>query len=116
MLLPIPELVQEIRSSVRCVTAEQAMREIANNEGVLVDVREPAEVDTQPAPLSVPIPRGVLEMKASVQFPNANHPIYLHCASGARATLAAEQLQRIGYQQVSVITCGIDNICKSQRN
>ena len=115
MLQSIPQLVQEIRSSLRCITAEQAMKEIANGNGVLIDVRESAEVEAQPAPLSTPIPRGVLEMKVSKQFPDANHPIYLHCASGARATLSAEQLRRIGYKRVSVITCGIADVCKSQR-
>ena len=116
MLQPIPQLVLEIRASLRCITAEQAMKEIATGNGVLIDVRETTEVEAHPTPLSIPISRGVLEMKMSAQFSDADQHIYLHCATGARATLAAEQLQRIGYRQVSVITCGIDDICKWQQD
>ena len=29
----------------------------------------------------------------------------LHCATGGRAILAAEQLKRLGYKHVSVIAC-----------
>ena len=116
MLQSIPSLVQEIQTGLRCITAEQAMREIAIGDGVLIDVREAVEVAAQPAPRSIPISRGVLEMKVSMQFTDAHQPIYLHCASGARATLGAEQLQRLGYQRVSVITCGIDEVCKCQQD
>ena len=41
----------------------------------------------------------------------AERPIYLHCATGGRATLAAEQLQRIGYNKVTVISCKAENVC-----
>lgn len=114
MLQKIPELILEVRANLRCITIEQAMQEIANEGGLLLDVRETAEVEAQPAPLSTHIPRGVVEMKLSAQLSDPEHPIYVHCASGARATLAAEQLRRIGYQQVNVVTCAIDEICKLQ--
>lgn len=39
-------------------------------------------------------------------------PIYLHCASSLRAALAAEQLSRIGYTNVSVISCKMDEVHK----
>ena len=116
MLQSIPALVMEIRASLRCITAAQAMVEIATGDGVLIDVRETAEVEAQPTLRSTPIPRGVLEMKVSIQFPDANQALYLHCATGARATLAAEQLQRIGYQRVTVITCALNEICACQQD
>lgn len=105
MLKTIPELLQEIRSHVRCITAEQAAAEISENNSQLIDVREPEEVAVAAIAKSTNIPRGVLEMKASMSFPDPETKIYIHCASGARAVLAAEQLQRIGYRNVSAITC-----------
>ena len=42
---------------------------------------------------------------------DAARPIYLHCASGARATLGAEALTRVGYENVTVITCDANQIC-----
>jgi len=111
MLKTIQELVQEIRGHLRCVTAKVANTEIQQNRGIVIDVREPVEVAERPVPQSVNIPRGVLEMKVSALYPNEEIPLYIHCATGARATLAAEQLQRIGYRQVSVITCDLETIC-----
>ena len=112
MLKTVPELVQQIRENIRCVSAKQALDEINNNQGIIIDVREPMEVQEQTVPVSLNIPRGLIEMKMSTLYPDAKTPIYIHCATGARATFATEQLQRIGYQQVSVITCDIDTICK----
>lgn len=115
MLKPIPQLLQEIRSNIRCVTAEEAQQEIfSSGRGVIIDVREAAEVSDRPTPLSVSIPRGVLEMKAATLYPDPHEAIYVHCASGARATLAAEQLVRLGYTQVSIITCDIASVCDRQ--
>ncbi len=110
MLKPIPELVAEIRDRHRCITIEQAQSEIGKNHGIMVDVREPNEVADSPIPQSIAIPRGVLEMKLSEQYPDADTPLYIHCATGARATLSAEQLRRMGYQQISVVTSNLEQI------
>lgn len=113
MLRSIPDLIQEIRPKVRCVTSSSAKLEMSNNGGILIDVREPVEVAQNPTPNALNIPRGVLEMKVSELHPHEETPLYIHCATGARATLSAEQLMRIGYKHVSVITCDIETICQS---
>jgi phage shock protein E len=64
-----------------------------DNDGSIVDVRELVEVNNLAAPQSLHIPGGILEMKIAEVIPEENHPIYLHCASGGRATLAAQQLR-----------------------
>ncbi len=114
MLKTIPELITEARSELRCLEATLAVAEAKERGGVIIDVRETAEVQHTPAPGSVHIPRGILEMKVVEQIKEADVPIYLHCASGARATLAAEQLLRMGYEQVTVITCPIEKVCAAQ--
>jgi phage shock protein E len=114
VLKPILELIQEVRIKLRCVTAQQAMTEVHNNNGLLLDVRETSEVSEKQTPSSVNVPRGVLEMNMLTSYPNPDLPIYIHCATGARASLAAEQLQRIGYLKVSVITCDLETVCDSQ--
>lgn len=111
MLLSIPELIQKISPDVRRISAEAAFAECAGcNGGVVIDVRQPEEVQQSPVAGSINIPRGVLEMQMSVRYPDVQTPIYIHCATGARATLSAEQLQRIGYENVTVIGCAIDAI------
>ena len=110
MLKTIVEIAGEAQQGLRCVTAEQAVNELEENDGLVIDVREPAEVEAKPTGLSINIPHGVLEIKVPEHCPDSDSPIYLHCASGGRASLAAEQLKRMGYSNVSVITCTLDTI------
>ncbi|MDN3638638.1 rhodanese-like domain-containing protein [Simiduia curdlanivorans] len=112
-LLTVPALVAEARTKVRCITAAQAKIEIAANQGLLLDVREPAEAALKSVAGAINVPRGVLEMKMGELCSCAEQPIYIHCATGGRAALAAEQLVRMGYQQVSAITCAVDQVCFS---
>lgn len=114
MLKTVPELVAEARAGLRCVDAATAMEEIKGNDGTIVDVREMVEVHNLTAPRSVHIPRGILEMKIVEVIPDESHPIYLHCATGGRATLAAEQLVKMGYTQVSVVTCPVSTVKEVQ--
>ena len=114
MLVTLPELIAKARAHLRCLDAETALKEIQATGGTMIDVREPVELETSPAPYSVNIPRGILEMKVMDVLTDADHPVYVHCATGGRATLAAEQLERLGYSNVSVITCPIHTILAHQ--
>jgi phage shock protein E len=114
MLLTLPELIAKARTNLRCLEAETALKEIQTTGGTIIDVREPVELEASPAPYSVNIPRGILEMKVMEVVTDADHPVYLHCATGGRATLAAEQLERLGYSNVTVITCPIQIVRQHQ--
>ncbi len=111
MLTPIPELLKTIAPQQRRISAVEAKQELAENHGLLIDVREPAEHATRAAVGAINIPRGVLEMKLMEIEKDPARPIYLHCASSARATLAAEALSRVGYENVTVISCMADEVC-----
>jgi rhodanese-related sulfurtransferase len=111
MLLSLPELISRHTAEVRCVDIHTAAKEIAANGGLLIDIREPAEVSAKAAPNTHNIPRGILEVKAPELASDPDTPIYLHCAGGGRARLAVEQLTRMGYRNVTAISCTIDNIC-----
>ncbi|MEG3768755.1 rhodanese-like domain-containing protein [Alteromonas sp. 14N.309.X.WAT.G.H12] len=110
MLKTIQERLAAIPYAIRTVSAADAAIEIKQNQGCVIDVREPAEVQSEPVDGALNIPRGVLEMKMLQQFPDASKPIYIHCASGVRAHLGAEQLLNMGYANVTVITCSIADI------
>jgi len=110
MLIDIKTRLENIDVVLRTITAEQAFDEMNSNGGTLIDVREAAEVISDPVHSSLHIPRGVLEMKAIEQFKDASTPLYIHCASGVRAKLAAEQLTKMGYENVSVVTCPVATI------
>jgi phage shock protein E len=111
MLLSLPELISRVAADVRGVDIHTAKDEMAANGGVLIDVREPGERAVKAASSTHPIPRGVLEMKTPELAADHITPIYLHCAGGGRARLAVEQLTRMGYRNVTAVSCGIDAIC-----
>lgn len=112
MLISIPDLMTEVRKDLRLISIKAAKDEMAKlDHAVLLDVREPQEVIEQPVIGAVNIPRGVLEMQSVQRFSDSETPIYIHCATGIRASLAAEQLQRVGYTHVSVITCDLETLC-----
>ena len=105
----VEDLVRAARQAVREVDVAAAKAMIADG-ALVIDVREPAENSEAAAKQSVHVPRGVLEMQLPGLLPDADHPIYLHCASGGRAALAAEQLQRLGYRKVTAISCPLDKV------
>lgn len=113
MLKTIPELLQDATKHVRKISASEANIEMQGNKGLLIDVREPSEHLDKAAQGALNIPRGLLEMKMLELEKDEGRAIYLHCATTARATLSAEQLARIGYTNVSVITCDVDTIKKN---
>ncbi len=110
MLTPLPDLIARARAGLRCLDAPSALREIRESDNTFIDVREPAEREASPVAGSVNIPRGVLEMKVTDIVPHADHPVYVHCATGGRARLSAEQLQRIGYTRVTAISCAFGKV------
>ena len=112
MLKTIPELIKLASAHVEKIDANQAKQQIALNNGLLIDVREPAEHAVKNAVGAINIPRGVLEMKLIEIEKNVDRAIYLHCATGGRAILAAEQLKRLGYTNVTAISCKSDDVCQ----
>ncbi|MGL1959172.1 MAG: rhodanese-like domain-containing protein [Colwellia sp.] len=111
MLKTIPQLIAHARESLKTLTAKEAAVKCKSEHCLLIDVREPSEFIEKSAEGAINIPRGVLEMKMLQVYPDEMLTIFIHCATGARATLAAEQLKRIGYKDVWVITCQLEDIC-----
>jgi rhodanese-related sulfurtransferase len=111
MLKTIPEVIAKAMQSLNTITAADAAIKCKQENGILIDVREPSEFAEQSGENTINIPRGLLEMKMLQLYPDENLAIFIHCATGARATFAAEQLKRVGYKNVWVVTCMLDDIC-----
>jgi len=111
MLKTIPEIIAQARQSLNIITAADAAEKCKQENGIIIDVREPTEFAEKSGNGIINIPRGLLEMKMLQMHPDENLAIFIHCATGARATLSAEQLKRVGYKNVWVITCMLDDIC-----
>lgn len=111
MLKTIPEVIAKARQSLNTITAAEAAKQCKLEQGILIDVREPEEFAEKSGGSTINIPRGLLEMKMLQMYPDENLSIFIHCATGARATFAAEQLTRVGYKNVWVVTCMLDDVC-----
>lgn len=114
MLKTLPELITEIRKGIQTVSAKDAYSFSLKEKSLFIDVREPQEVAKSPVANSINIPRGILEMNIAQHSADEHSYIFLHCASGGRASLAAEQLLRLGYKNVLAIICSHNDVCAAQ--
>jgi rhodanese-related sulfurtransferase len=78
------------------------------NGAALIDVREEIEFVAGHVPGTTNVSRGRLEFRIwkALGYPNQvdmNRKIYVQCASGGRATLAAKQLRDIGFTNVTAV-------------
>ncbi len=67
----------------------------------LIDVREANEWQLDHLPKAIHISRGILEFVIDQAVPELDRKIVLYCGRGARAALAAVNLQLLGYTDVA---------------
>lgn len=101
-------LVNEIRPQIKEVTVTQVQQKFANGEQfAFVDVREDNEWVAGRIPNSIHIGRGVLERDIANNISDKSAEIILYCGGGFRSALAAYNLQKMGYSNVSSMDGGI---------
>jgi rhodanese-related sulfurtransferase len=90
-------LVDEARSRVREVSIDA----VQNRTGFrLIDVREDDEWRAGHAQGAEHIGKGVIERDIVQKVPDKNEELILYCGGGYRSVLAADALQKMGYQRV----------------
>ena len=89
------------------ILAAEASAQVAEGIGTLIDVRTPAEFREIHAVGAKLVPLDILDIKA-VEAARAGRPgpVYVLCASGIRATKAADQLRKAGLNEVQVVEGG----------
>jgi rhodanese-related sulfurtransferase len=107
MATSLKQMMDAANAAVPRITAAQAREMIAQGNALVVDVREPAEVETSGKVAgAVPIPRGLLEFRADPESPShdknfaKNKNVIVYCGSGGRAALSGKLLKDMGYQRV----------------
>ena len=115
MAMTLMDLVSAARGRISEIDPARLDAEIAAaGDLLLVDVREPDEYRLGHLPGAVPIPRGMIEPSADLQFPN-RHPelsqarkrrVVLYCATGSRSALACDVLQEMGFENVASLAGG----------
>lgn len=106
-------MVEAARSRIENLSAGEVAAE-REAGAVLVDVREPEERRVDGViPGDVFAPRGMIEFWADPTSPvhraelDPGRRIILYCASGGRSALAADALQRLGFERVAHLDGGI---------
>jgi rhodanese-related sulfurtransferase len=102
------KLVDEARRRVREVTVEEVKARLDRGERFhLVDVREESEWARDHLPGAVHLGKGVIERDIEQKRPDRAADIVLYCGGGYRSALAADNLQKMGYSNVSSMDGGI---------
>lgn len=101
-------LVNEIRPQIKELSVTQVQQKFAEGEKfIFIDVREDNEWDAGRIPNSIHIGRGVLERDIAANIADKSAEIVLYCGGGFRSALAAYNLQKMGYRNVSSMDGGI---------
>ncbi len=101
------DIVNETRGSVKETSVREVNERLRRGERFhLVDVREDREWDAGHLPGATHIGKGVIERDIEVAIPDPNAEIVLYCGGGYRSVLAAANLQRMGYTNVSSMDGG----------
>jgi rhodanese-related sulfurtransferase len=93
------ELVESVRPNVSEISVAEAQERVENG-ATLIDVREDHEWNEAHAAGAQHIGRGVIERDIVHQFPDKETELVLYCGGGYRSTLAADNLQKMGYKNV----------------
>ena len=100
------KLVEDAKSRVREVGVSDTRRKVEKNEALLVDVREESEWAAGHARGALHLGKGVIERDIENRVPDKSAPIILYCGGGFRSALSADNLQKMGYTNVSSMAGG----------
>lgn len=100
-------LVEDALTRIEEMTVEQVRQHReAGTSFILVDVREESEWDAAHAEDSIHMGKGIIERDIEKKIPEKDAVIVLYCGGGYRSALAADALQRMGYQTVYSLAGG----------
>lgn len=89
------------------VTAEQANDMVANQNAIIIDVRENDEWNSQHIPGAIHIPLGQVQSRLAELEQYQGKPIIMQCRSGIRSARASGILTDAGFTDVYNLTGGI---------
>ena len=110
----VETLVQRANEQVETLAAEQALKLVSAEQGMLVDIRDVRELSREGRiPDAIHAPRGMLEFWFDPQskyhrevFNQPDKKIVLYCAMGWRSALAAKALGDMGFDNIAHVDGG----------
>jgi len=101
------KLVNEAKKKIKETNvADVKRRRDAGEKFLLVDVREDNEWANGYLPGAVHLGRGIIERDIETRIPDASAKLILYCGGGFRSALVAENLQKMGYNNVESMDGG----------
>ena len=101
-------LVNDAKKRVKESSVADVKRRLdAGEKLVLVDVREESEWARGHLPGAIHLGKGVIERDIEQRLPDPGSKVVLYCGGGFRSALAADNLQKMGYTNVSSMDGGI---------
>ncbi len=102
------KIVDDARKRIRETTVEAVKSKLDRSEKfLLVDVREESEFAKDHLPGAIHLGKGIIERDIEQRVPDLKAPMILYCGGGFRSALAADNLQKMGYQNVLSMDGGI---------
>jgi rhodanese-related sulfurtransferase len=101
------KLVAEAKKHITEISPQDAAAKLSSGDAVVVDVREKDEWDEGHIPGAIHLSRGTIELDIEENVPDPNAMIICHCGGGGRGALAAESLQKMGYENVRNMSGGL---------
>jgi len=105
----VDQYVAQVRKTIDTIDLDGYLTVVKNPNGaLLLDVRDENELVSGHVPGTINVSRGRLEFRIwnLLGYPDKvdmNRKMYVQCASGGRATLAAKQLKDIGFTNVTAV-------------
>jgi len=101
------KLVNEAKKKIKETNvADVKRRTDAGEKFLLVDTREDSEWANGHLPGAVHLGRGIIERDIEARVPDTSAKLILYCGGGFRSALVAENLQKMGYNNVESMDGG----------
>ncbi len=100
-------LVNESRGRIKETNVAEVKKRLdAGEKFILIDVREDNEWARGHIPGAVHLGRGVIERDIEDRIPEKSAELVLYCGGGYRSAMSADNLQKMGYTNVSSMDGG----------
>ncbi len=101
-------LVKDAKSRIQELTVDQVrQKQLQGDPFYFVDVREESEWQAGHAAGAMHLGKGIIERDIETVIPDKEAEIILYCGGGFRSALAADNLKKMGYQNVISMDGGI---------
>ncbi len=101
------KLVEDTRGSIKECTIADVQPRLAKEEKFhLVDVREESEFAAGHIPGAIHLGKGVIERDIEQAIPDVDAEVILYCGGGFRSVLAADNLKKMGYTNITSMDGG----------